>query len=401
MSERPNTDFLNILSQSGVPITADEMETELKTAVSDAGSILSNDSQMSPFWRWVRAAVITPVLWLTRTLLVSHVLPNMFVATAERWALELKGWELNITPKAAVKTQGYVTFTKDNAVDEVTVEQGAVVQTLAIDTVIYKMIVVEDTPIAAGQASGKVLVEAEHAGAAYNLTAGYFNILPQEIPGIASIVNEAGWITRLGADEESDEALALRLQNAFTSAGQWHIDDVYRAIITDVAGIRSDLVFFRNTGQVTPGTAEALILVEVGETPQSVLDTLNQYIMDEGHHGHGDILTCKAIPDTLHDVVAEVALTDNLSDTQIAEALAEAEARIRAAFRQSAAYAEMTRATPNSRFSLSQLESEIHTHMDDVTSVRLTVDGSIQADIVSELTQPRLQSLTVKEMRDA
>lgn len=396
MSKRPNADFVEILSESGVPVTEDEFEAKLKQEVVGAGSKVSNDSEMSPFWRWVRAAVVTPCVWLIRTLLAEHVMPNMFVATAERWALELKAWEHDIEPKDAEKTQGNITLTKANAADAVTIEAGKVVQTLPIDDVVYKVRVLAETVIDAGQLTGKVLVEAFEAGAAFNLPAGYFNIIPEEIQGIVDAVNEPDWITKLGADAESNEELALRIQNAFTSSGEWHIDDVYRSIISSVAGIRSDNIYFNNTGEVTPGTAEALILMEVGATPQPVLDQLNDHIMAKGHHGHGDVLTCKAIPDTEHDVIADVVLVANLDEATKVNELLEVEGRIRAAFRETAAYPEMTRAKPESRFSLSLLGTEIHTNMAQVESVKFTVGGKVQEDIISDLEQPRLKTLTVR-----
>ncbi|MEH0666436.1 baseplate J/gp47 family protein [Vibrio scophthalmi] len=396
MSKRPNADFVEILSESGVPVTEDEFETKLKQEVVGAGSKVSNDSEMSPFWRWVRAAVVTPCVWLIRTLLAEHVMPNMFVATAERWALELKAWEHDIEPKDAEKTQGNITLTKANAADAVTIEAGKVVQTLPIDGVVYKVRVLAETVIDAGPLTGKVLVEAFEAGAAFNLPAGYFNIIPEEIPGIVDAVNEPDWITKLGADAESEEELALRIQNAFTSSGEWHIDDVYRSIISSVAGIRSDNIYFNNTGEVKPGTAEALILMEVGATPQPVLDQLNDHIMAKGHHGHGDVLTCKAIPDTEHDVIADVVLVANLDEATKVNELLEVEDRIRAAFRETAAYSEMTRAKPESRFSLSLLGTEIHTNMAQVESVKFTVGGKVQEDIISDLEQPRLKTLTVR-----
>jgi hypothetical protein len=397
MSTRPTANFSNILADSGIPVTEDDLETALKAEVVTAGSEVSNDSKMSPFWRWVAAAVVTPAVWIINTLLAGHILPNMFVGTASRWALELKAWEYDITPKEAVATQGYITLTKSNAADVVTIPAGSIIQTLPIDSVVYQVTVLAETIFEAGDATGQVLVEAVESGAAYNLSAGYFNIIPKEIAGIVSAVNEPDWITTLGANQETDEELALRLQNAFTSAGEWHIDDVYRSIISSVAGIRSDNIYFENTGDIIPGTADALIVMEVGETPQTILDQLNQYIMTDGHHGHGDVLTCKAMPDTLHEVHAEVVFVTSLSDQTKINELLDVEARIRAAFRETEAYPEMTRAQPQSRFSISELASEIHTNIDNVKSVKITVDGEVQQDIVSALTQPRLQSLTVIE----
>jgi hypothetical protein len=398
MSNRPTADFETILSQSGIPTTAAELETKLKAEVIASGSTLSNDSVMSPFWSWVRAAVVTPTLWLINTLLAGYILPNMFAATAQRWALELKAWELNVAPKAAVKTQGLITLTKTNAADATTISQGAIIQTLPIDGVVYKLQVLAETVIGVGLASGTVLAEALEAGIAYNLPAGYFNILPEELPGIVSAVNEPDWITTLGANAETDEELALRLQNAFTSAGSWHIDDAYRAIIARIAGIRSDNIFFENTGHIAPGTANAYIVMEVGQTPQAILDDLNLHITTNGHHGHGDVLTCLAIPEQRYDLLAEVVLSDNLTTTQTSDTLTEIESRIRAAFRETQAHSEMTRAQPSSRFSLSKMATQMHNNMSLVESVKISVDGIVQDDIISTLVQPRINSLTVSEM---
>ncbi|MGF1764918.1 baseplate J/gp47 family protein [Aliivibrio kagoshimensis] len=401
MSKRPEPDFIDILAQSNVPVTEEELEAKLKIEVVGAGSHVSNDSEMSPFWRWVRAAVIVPVAWLIQILLAGHIMPNMFVATAERWALELKAWELNITPKVAVKTQGYITLTKTNIDDAITVAKDAIIQTLPINGVVYQLKVLADSMIDSGTLSSKVLVEAVDAGAAFNLPAGYFNIIAETLPGIESAVNEPDWITRLGANTETDEELALRLQNAFTSSGNWHIDDAYRSIIASVAGIRSDNIYFENTGHITPGTANAFIVMDVGPTPQNILDDLNTHIMNDGHHGHGDVLICKAIVDANYDVVADVVLMSNLDSNQKTSELNEVEQRIRAAFRETQAFQSMTRAKPNSRFSLSKMASEIHNHMDLVESVKLTVGGQVQEDIISAIEQPRLQSLTVSEVVSA
>ena len=397
MSNRPNADFESILSESNIPTTEAELEIKLKEQVVAAGSKVSNDSQMSPFWRWVRAAVIVPTIWLIKTLLAGYVLPNMFIATAERWALELKAWELNVTVKAAVKTQGLITLTKATASDEVTIAKGAIIQTLPIDGVTYQLQVLADTVIAIGDETGKVLVEAMTAGLAYNLPAGYFNILPVELPGITAAVNEPDWITTSGANEETDEELALRLQNAFTSSGSWHIDDAYRAIIASVAGIRSDNIFFENTGNISPGTANAYIVMEVGETPQSLIDELNAHITEDDHHGHGDVLTCLAIADQSYDVSAEAVLADNMTQEKIDTTLLEIENRIRAAFRETEAFDEMTRAKPKSRFSVSKMASEIHSNMVTVKSIKISIDGVIQEDIVSALVQPRINTLVVSE----
>ncbi|PMJ92866.1 baseplate J/gp47 family protein [Vibrio sp. 10N.261.55.A7] len=400
MSQRPTVDFVDVLKQEGIPTTEEALTSQLEDDVEAAGSNISNDSDMSPFWRWVKSAVVAPVYYLINTVLALHVLPNMYVATAARWGLELKAWELDVEPKAAVKMQGGVTLTKANIDDDTTVDAGITIQSPPIDGVVYRLFVLEQTVIPAGQLTGFVPCIAELEGQAFNLAAGYYSVVPEEISGIVSAENKPDYITTLGADIEADDELALRLQNAYTSSGAWHIDDVYRSIIASVAGIRSDNVFFQNTGHITPGTANAYILMEVGQTPQSILNDLNTHIMTNGHHGHGDVLTCTAIPDKSVTMKAEVVLVSVMEDQTKAAALAEVENRIRAVFRESAAYPKMTRTRPQSRFSLSKLGSEIHTDLADVESVRFTVDGQVQEDIISVLEQPRLESLTIEEVSE-
>ena len=397
MTNRPTVDFKQVLSGSEIPTTEAELEAKLKEEVVGAGSLISNDSAMSPFWSWVRAVIITPTVWLINTLLVGYVLPNMFVATAERWALELKAWELNVTIKGAVKTQGVITLTKTNAADLVTVAKGSIIQTLPIDGIAYQMQVVDDTTLAAGLETGQVLVEALAAGAAYNLSAGYFNVLPVELPGVVSAVNGPDWIEVLGADAEGDDELALRLQNAFTSSGNWHIDDAYRSIIASVAGISAKNIYFENTGHITPGSATAYIVMDVGETPMAILEQLNTYIMTDGHHGHGDVLTCSAMPERRYDVIADIVLMDNVDAVQAAIEMRAVENRIRAAFKETAAFPEMHRAEPNSRFSLSKLGTDIHNNMALVKSISLRIDGVLQHDVISLLEQPRIKTLLVQE----
>ncbi|MBU5877035.1 hypothetical protein JVW17_20170, partial [Vibrio cholerae O1] len=89
--------------------------------------------------------------------------------------------------------------------------------------------------------------------------------------------------------------------------------------------------------------------------------------------------------ETQHSISAQVVFVANLDEMQKINELLEVENRIRAAFRETAAYPEMTRAKPESRFSISQLAHEIHSKMENVESVLIKVDGE-PTDIISLLT---------------
>lgn len=391
MNLRPTVDFMAMLAETGIPTTELAMEAELKKEVTAAGSLITNDSDVSPFWRLVRGVVIKPAMWLIRTLIAGHVLPNTFAATATDTYLDLKAWDVDLTRKPAQKTRGIVSFVKTNPSDAVTIPDDIWISTERINGTIYRIKPVQAVVSPAGEAVAHVVCEAEFAGVAWNLAPGYYNQLSEPVTGILSARNDdKEWITTQGADAESNDALGLRIQNQFSGAGRYHIDAVYRSMLASVAGIRADHVFFEHDAPRGPGTANAFILLEVGETPASLLAQLNDYVGRQGNHGHGDDLFVMALPETQHNLTLELWPVTNLTDEQKTELKSGAESLVKAAFRQSADFQDVTRTWPQSRFSLSQLGRELHSQFPQLQSLHFA-----ESDIVSGLDIPRLSKLDV------
>ncbi|QJT11656.1 hypothetical protein E5E97_01185 [Aeromonas sp. 2692-1] len=391
MNLRPTVDFMALLAKSGVPTTEEAMEVELKKEVEAAGSLITNDSDVSPFWRLVRAVVITPALWLIRILLAGHVLPASFAATATDSYLDLKAWDVDLTRKPAQKTRGIVNFTKVNPAEATTIPDDVWVTTERINGTIYRVKPVQAMVSPAGEAVARVVCEAEFAGVAWNLAPGYYNLLSKPITGILSARNsEKEWITTQGADAESNDALGLRIKNQFSAVGRYHIDAIYRSMLASVAGIRADHIFFEHDAPRGPGTANAFILLEVGTTPASLIEKLNDYVNNQGNHGHGDDLQVMAMPETEHSLHLELWPIENLAAEQRLALVNDVKLLIQAAFRQSADYPAVTRTWPQSRFSLSQLGRELHQAFPEIKSLHFT-----ELDIVSGLTIPRLNALEV------
>lgn len=391
MNLRPTVDFMALLAETGVPTTEQAMEAELKQEVVAAGSLITNDSDVSPFWRLVRGVVITPALWLIRTLLAGHVLPNTFAATATDAYLDLKAWDVDLTRKPAQTTRGLVNFVKANPSEAVTIPADIWVTTERINGTIYRLRPLQAVVSPAGEAVARVVCEAEFAGAAWNLAPGYYNLLSEPVTGILSARNDdREWITTQGADAEGNDALGLRIQNQFSAVGRYHIDAIYRSMLASVAGIRADHIFFEHEAPRGPGTANAYILLEVGATPASLIDQLNDYVGRQGNHGHGDDLFVMSIPETQHNLTLSLWPQANLSAEQQAALKAGAENLVKAAFRQSADFPSVTRTWPRSRFSLSQLARELHSQFPQLQSLRFG-----ESDIVSGLAIPRLGKLVV------
>lgn len=394
MTERPNVDFEKVLAESGMPVTEDAINAEFQKVVKAEGMI-TNTSRMSPFWRLITAIVTTPVMWI-KDVLITGVLANMFVATASGQMLRLLAWGVNLTAKPAAKAVGVIRFFKSDAKQAVTVNAGTIIQTERINGAVYALSVTADTTIPAGDADALVPVEATEAGGAYNLAPGYYRILPVAVAGISHAVNEDDWLQSPGADEESDDDLRERIRNQFNLTGNYHTDAVYRSMIAEVAGLSIDRIFFEHDAPRGPGTANAYLLLDSGEASQPFVDAVNHYINNEGHHGHGDDMQCFAMPETLHElsVTAYVINPDNLSDDARAALLSGVENLVRSAFRENTDY-DVTRTWPHSRFSFSRLGQELHAAFPDIDSLAFSL-----TDIVSELSVPRLKSLTV-EIKDA
>ena len=389
MTEKPQVDFEEVLKDRGMPVTEDDVQTRYNAIVADEG-LITNTSRMSPFWRLVTAIVTAPVMWL-KDALVAVVLTNMYVATAGGKMLRLLAWAVNVTAKPATAAEGVIRFFKTDAKATTTVKAGTLVQTERINGRVYVLATVADVVIPSGVASALVAVKATGTGGAYNLAPGYYRILPVAVDGISQVASEEDWLTKPGADEESDDELRERCRNQFNLVGNYHTDAVYRSMIAQVAGLSIDRIFFEHEAPRGPGTANSYLLLDTGVASAPFIDAVNDYINTQGHHGHGDDMQCFAMPETRHDLAVSVYVpsVSNMTDDEVNALKSGVENLIRCAFRENADF-DVKKTWPYSRFSFSQLGRELHRAFPQTDSVEFSL-----RDITSGLDVPRLNSLTV------
>ncbi|EEA5027283.1 hypothetical protein GJL80_10925 [Salmonella enterica] len=389
-----NIDFKKILRESGMPVDEQTVRDTLQQAADDE-KLITNTSRMSPFWRIIQLMVVTPYLWIVDTL-INNVLCNLFLMTASGPFVDLFAAALRLTRKDATRATGNITFIKADPDTSVTVPAGTVIQTERINGVIYAVKTTQQVVIPAGTAQARVSATATDSGTAFNLAPGYYQILPEAVDGIAAVRNDDNWLTTPGSDQESDDELKDRCRNQFNLAGSYHTDAVYRSLIAAQAGLSIDRIFFQHDAPRGPGTANAFLLLDTGVISQPYLDRVNQYITDQGHHGHGDDIRCFALPETRHDLAVTVYVKNlaNISADDTAALQSGVENLIRCAFRGNSNY-DVTRTWPYSRFSFSQLGRELHDAFPLVDSVTFSL-----TDILSELNIPRLNTLSV-EVKDA
>ncbi|MBW5829186.1 baseplate J/gp47 family protein [Yersinia kristensenii] len=390
MNNRPNPDYKAILADQGMPTTETQIHAEFEKIV-EAENLVTNTSKMSPFWRLIKAIVTAPVMWLINAL-VNTVMANMFLATASGAFVDLFAWAVNLSRKEASTAEGVIRFTKETASAVITVPTGTVIQTERINGTVYKLETVADVVIPAGVSGALIAVKAATAGSGHNLAPGYFRILPLAIEGIASAVNQDDWLTAPGANTEKDDDLRDRVRNQFNLPGQYHIDAVYRGLIAGIAGLTTDRIFFLHDAPRGPGTANVYLLLDSGIASQPFIDTVNDYVMSQGNHGHGDDVLCLPLPEVTYALTVTLHFFDdsNLDDERRTALLANIRNLIGCAFRENSDY-NVQKTWPHSRFSMSRLGEELHDHFTEIESMTFS-----RGDIVSALSVPRLGVLTLE-----
>jgi hypothetical protein len=358
-------EFKQVLVDAGIPITDEEIKKAWDTIVVEQGFEVKNNSPFSPFWRLIKAIASTPALQVT-DVLATTIMPNSFVLSAENQWLDKHGASRNTPRLGAIKAQGNVQITRIDTAGELVIPAGTVIQSSPINNIIYQLITMYDTTFIDGEAVQSALAEATKEGGDHNLTGGYFNQLTVPVDGV-SVVNLDNWLVRAGQDIESDDNYQLRIRDKFATLGNYHVDAVYRAIISEFPGILAHNIVFDKNIPRGPGSATAYVHLTVGIISQAVIDEVNNHI-SSGYHGNGDDMLVMAMPTQVKDITLNYWLKPNSADVK-----ADIENFIRAAFRENSAY-EVTTCAANSTFSFSLLTSELHKQFPQIKTLKFIND---------------------------
>lgn len=381
--------FEKMVVDAGLPTTDAQAKQKWNAVAQEVGSPYNNNSDYSPFWRAMSALITAPLMWIVKDLLLKQLLPNMFLRTANGAFLELFGWAVDLPIKAEAKARGVLTFNRIVPAGDVIVPKGTVVQSPVINGKTYHMVTLANAVMPDGVASVSIVCEAAEAGAGYNLPAGYYAILPALVDGVDSVSNPADWLQRAGADREAPEDYRARIRNQFTAVNQFHTDAVYTKIITSFANINPRNVYFEHNAPRGPGTANAFILMDVGQPSTQFLEDIEGHIMAEGNHGHGDDVRIFAMPETTHNLVVTIKAVPNATLEQKNELQEGVFDAVAAAFRANDQY-KVTVTEPWSEFSFSNLGAELHGIFPDLYAVSFSLPT-----IVSTLNVARLNNLQV------
>ena len=378
--------FEKILHDHGMPIDENAVRSEFEE-LAKAEGLITNTSKYSPFWRLILAIVIQPYIWL-KNAFIKNVLMNMFLMTARGQFLDLFANAVNLERKPATAATGEILFTKSNQNLSVVIPAGTVISSPEINGVAYQLQTTQEYSIPVGVERARVPVVAVGSGENYNLAAGYYRYLVEQIDGI-TVTNDDNWLISPGANVESDDDLRERVRNQYNFVGHYHTDAVYRGIVTTITGISTKQVYFVHDAPRGPGTANLYLLLNDGVDSAYFVDKINNYIMGLGHRGHGDDLKCFAVPGNPYDINVSLYFEREQQPADINQYVLNVENFIRCAFRQNNDY-NVTQVNAYSRFSISKLNEELHEQFDELHSIVFNI-----GDIVSELAVPRLRTLTI------
>lgn len=382
--------FDDALKNSRIPSDEQALIKEFQKLAKGEGLTFENPSALSPWKRLLQAIAVEPATHILRFISRS-LMPSLFVKTAEGEFLDLLGFGFGVERKSAQKLKGLIEVTRDHQDVNPLLPAGSWIQTAPLNGRQHRVKTLQDAVFKDTELTTKVSVEAEYTGAEYNLGQDYFVILQNPVPGIQTVTNGEDWILSPGSAQESDESYRERIRNQFLASSSYHSHAVYRRLISEQTGFDINRIFFQEaTEERGPGAVDALILFDAEVPSQQYIDQVNYFIRDQGHHGHGDDLLVKPLPETHHDVTLTLYLASGLTLEQSYACKNQAQKMVESAFRKNLDY-HVTLTWPYSRFSFARLAAEILREIPLIESMSFD-----NADIVSELSIPRLKTLRLE-----
>ena len=210
--------------------------------------------------------------------LISDVVPQIFLSDAKGVWLEAKAKEYNCTRKLAQKTEGYITAKRTETDDmPAMIPEGLIIKTeMDSNGNELRYIVTEKTIMEKTVTSIKVPVIAELAGTIYNVPAGMIKYPMEHVSGIDEFINEDGWITQEGTDDEDDDSLRERCENFWDELATNATTPAYKAAISKVNGVLDvEVDDLHPRGQ---GTVDITVFGTAGIPTDALLDDVRAVV---------------------------------------------------------------------------------------------------------------------------
>ena len=241
---------------------------EIKTELDEQGFIINNFNKGGIFYIIIRIFVMIYVQLLN---LAQTIINNGYIKHAEGDWLEIKAADVGKARKEAVRAKGYITIYREDYVNALQITKGHIFKTKPdVNGVELKYYVTDETVIPAGEQTGKVLVEAEQIGTAYNLPADKITVSMIHLDGVSSINNEENWLYEEGAEIEDLESLRERCLEAWSELAERTTASKLKSVAKAVPGVLDVQIDDQHPrGQ---GTADIIITSTSGAATQELLN---------------------------------------------------------------------------------------------------------------------------------
>lgn len=249
-----------------VPDEEEEMD-RIRNELEEKEFLINNFNKGGIFYLIIRIFV---TIYIDLKTLARTVINNSFWRHADEDWLEIKAADYGKERKEAVKAQGYVTIHRNECQNALQIMKGHMFKTLPdVNGKEMKFYAMEATAIPAGEADGKVLVEAEESGASYNLEAGRITVSMIHLDGVESVSNEGNWLYREGADREEVENFRQRIGESWSELAELTTEYKLMNVAKKVPGVLDVKVDAQHPrGQ---GTTDIIITGTGGEATEELL----------------------------------------------------------------------------------------------------------------------------------
>lgn len=298
--------------------TEDEEMAALQSDLDQEGYPVTNLKSGGVFYMLARILIRLEV---ELTKLHRKTLSDYFVTSSDdvNW-LSLRASDFQEFRKQAVKTQGVLTLTREVTASTVKIKRGCIFKTAPDSTgEELRFLSTEEVVFAAGSSNCTVPIEAEIAGAAYNVPVGKISRCLIHLESVTGITNGENWMTREGADIESLEGLRSRLTSIWSRLSTQPTRDKYKSVCEAVPGVLGVTVNDQHPrGQ---GTVDIIVTSATGTASEALLADVRAAA--ETIAGPYDNLLIKASTIQEQDIAVTVLLPSTFSDEGVAKTVEE------------------------------------------------------------------------------
>lgn len=268
-----------------IPDEDEEMEKVQRELVQE-GFAITNFKKGGIFYHLCRMLI---TIYIELKGLARAIVNSCFIRHAEGDWLKIKAADYSKYQKEAKAAKGYVSIYRSEYDNALLVTKGHCFKTEPdAKGKELKFYCCENTVIAAGEAVGKVLVEAEAPGTYYNLAPGRIAISMIHLEGVDHVANEEGWLFEGGSEEENLEDLRDRCLSSWDELATRTIEEKLRNAARSVPGVLDawiDAQHPRGQGTVdvivtgSSGEASPELLRKVGEAIEPLKGNYEDYLV--------------------------------------------------------------------------------------------------------------------------